>query len=184
MNHVVQNLTNDIILILLRSPLHTRGIAEMLGRSHATVIRRLQDMVGENILDFTLEGKNKVYFLKKSIEGRNAAITAELYRQSRLVADYPLFRGIIRVVLDLQEVQLALIFGSYAKGTAHERSDIDLFIETEDRILKKRLEDQYMALSVKIGPFDMGNPLIREIMKDHIIVKGVEDYFEKTKFFT
>jgi predicted nucleotidyltransferase len=184
MNHVVQNLTNDIIIILLHGPLHTRGIAETLGRSHATIMRRLQEMVGENSIDFTIEGKNKVYFLKKSLEGRNAVMTAEIYRQSRLIADYPQFRGIIRAVLDLQEIRLALLFGSYAKGVAHERSDIDLFIETENRTLKKTLEDQFSALSVKIGIFTMENPLMKEMMKDHIIIRGVEDYLEKTKFFT
>ncbi len=184
MNHVVQNLTNDIILILLRGPLHTRGIADTLERSHATVIRRLQEMVRDNIVDFSIEGKNKVYFLKKSLEGRNAAMAAEIYKQSRSIADYPLLRGVVRKVVDLPEIHLALIFGSYAKGTAHDRSDIDLFIESEDRTLKKRLEGQYSALSVKIGIFDHENPLVREIIRDHIIIKGVEAYFEKTSFFT
>ncbi|KUG15737.1 hypothetical protein ASZ90_014604 [hydrocarbon metagenome] len=184
MNHVVQNLTNDIILILLRGPLHTRGIADALERSHATVIRRLQEMVRDNILDFSIEGKNKVYFLKKSLEGRNAAMVAEIYKQSRSLADYPLLRGVVREVVDLPEIHLALIFGSYAKGTAHDRSDIDLFIESEDRSLKKRLEGQYSVLSVKIGIFDRENPLVREIIRDHIILKGLEVYFEKTSFFT
>ena len=62
MNHVVQNLTNEIILILLRGPLHTRGIADTLERSHATIIRRLQEMVKDNILDFTMEGKKQSVF--------------------------------------------------------------------------------------------------------------------------
>lgn len=184
MNHVVQNLTNDIVLTLLRGPLHTRGIAEALERSHATVLRKLKEMVKDNILDFTIEGKNKVYVIKKSIEGRNAAITAEIAKQSRSIADYPLLRAVIRTVLDLPEVQFALIFGSYAKGTAHEKSDIDLFIESEDRVVKKKLEGFHPSLSVKTGVFDKDNPLVREIMKDHIIVKGVEAYFEKISFFT
>ena len=184
MNHVVQNLTNEITLILLRAPLHTRGIADALEKSHATVIRRLQEMVRDNVLDSTIEGKNKVYFLRKSLEGRNAAMTAEIYKQSRYVAEYPLLRGVIRTVLDLQEVHLALIFGSYAKGTAYDRSDIDLFIDSEDLTLKKRLEGQHSSLSVKIGAFHREHPLVREIIKDHIILKGVEAYFEKTSFFT
>jgi predicted nucleotidyltransferase len=183
MNHVVQNLTNDIVMVLLRGPLHTRAIADLLGRSHATVIRKLQDMIAENVADFTIEGKNKVYFLKRSLEGRNAAITAELSRQSGLIAQYPQFRGIVRAVLDMQDVRLALVFGSYAKGTSHEKSDVDLYILTEDRTVKRGLEDRFSILSVKTGPFDTENPMIREIIKDHIIIKGVEDYFEKTKFF-
>ncbi len=183
MNHVVQNLTNDIVITLLRGPLHTRGIADLLGKSHTTVIRKLQDMVAENVVDFNIEGKNKVYFLKKSLEGRNAAITAEFYRQSGLIAQHPQFRRIIRTVLDVPEVRLAIVFGSYAKGTAHEGSDVDLYIMTEDLTVKRGLEDRFSSLNVKPGPFDTENPLIREIIKDHVIIKGVEDYFEKTKFF-
>jgi predicted transcriptional regulator len=57
---VVQNLTNDIVITLLRGPLHTRAIADLLERSHSTVLRRLQDMVTENVVDFNIEGKNKV----------------------------------------------------------------------------------------------------------------------------
>jgi predicted nucleotidyltransferase len=147
------------------------------------VLRKLKEMVGENILDFTVEGKNKVYFLRKSIEGRNAVLAAELYKQSRLVMKYPLLRGIIRAVVDMHDIRLALIFGSYAKGTAHDRSDIDLFIETEDRTLKKKLEGQYPALNVKIGRFDQNSPLVREMLNDHIIIRGVEEYYEKTRFF-
>lgn len=52
MNHVVQNLTNDIVLILLRGPLHTRGIADALERSHATVIRRLEETPVEYLTSF------------------------------------------------------------------------------------------------------------------------------------
>ena len=111
-------------------------------------------------------------------------MVAEMYKQSRSLADYPLLRGVVREVVDLPEIHLALIFGSYAKGTAHDRSDIDLFIESEDRSLKKRLEGQYSVLSVKIGIFDRENPLVREIIRDHIILKGLEVYFEKTSFFT
>lgn len=181
---MVQNLTNEILCILLTGPLHPRGIADVLGRSHATVLRRLRDLVDDNVVDFTIEGKNKVYVLKKSIEGRNAALTAELYKLSRLVSQYPLLRGILQTVIAERGVKLALIFGSYAKGTAHQQSDIDLFIESEDREVKKRLEEQYSTLSVKIGRFDTDHLLIREIIKNHIIVKGMEEYFEKTKFFT
>lgn len=184
LNHVVQNLTNEILCIILKGPLHTRGIADALGTSHATVLRKLRILVDENVVDFTIEGKNKVYYLKKNIEGGNAALTAELYKLSRLVSQYPLLRGMLQAVMAERGVKLALIFGSYAKGTAHQESDIDLFIETDDRDVKKRLEGQYSTLSVKIGRFDTDHPLVREIIKDHIIVKGGEEFFEKTRFFT
>ena len=38
-------------------------------------------------------------------------------------------------------------------------------------------------LSVKLGKFDNSSFLIKEIIKSHVVLKGVEDFYEKTKFF-
>lgn len=183
MFHVEQNLYNEIVLQLLREPVHLRGLADRLHVNHMTIGRKLAVLQDDNVVDFTMEGKNKVYFLKKTIESRNIAIASELYKQSRAVARYPLLRGVLHAILGTAEVRFALIFGSYAKSTAHEGSDIDIFIESLNRDVKKELERQNRLLSVKIGAFDIENPLIREIMDYHIIIRGVEDYFEKTQFF-
>ena len=45
------------------------------------------------------------------------------------------------------------------------------------------MEKGHSKLSVKTGIFDMDSPLVREIVKEHIIVKGVEDYVERIHFF-
>jgi predicted nucleotidyltransferase len=182
MNHVEQNLTNEIVALLLKEDLHTRAIAERLLSNHATVLRKLRDLTEDNIVDFRIVGKNKVYTIKKSIEGRNAAMIAELYKQSLVVSKYPVLRGIIRAVQEMPEIPLALLYGSYAKGLATRESDIDLFLETLNVAPKKQLEQRHSLLSVKIGDFDPKNLLIREIIKDHIIIKGVEVYFDKTEF--
>ena len=183
MNHVEQNLTNEIVALLIREDLHTRAIAELLTRNHVTVLRKLRDLTEDNIVDFRMEGRNKVYSLKKSIEGRNAAMTAELYKQSRVISRYPVLRGIFKAVQEQRDAQLAILFGSYAKESANKGSDIDLYVETLDRGIKKRLEQRHSSLIVKIGEFDPKSLLIREIIKDHIIIKGIEVYFDKTGFF-
>ena len=77
MFHVEQNLANEIVALLLQADLHPRGLAEKLQTNHMTIARKLCTLVDENVADYRTEGKNKVYFLKKSIEGRNAAIIAE-----------------------------------------------------------------------------------------------------------
>jgi len=183
MNHVEQNLTNEIVALLLKEDLHTRAIAERLKSNHATVIRKLRDLTGDNIVDFRAEGKNKVYTVKKSLEGRNAAMIAEMYKQSLVVCRYPVLRGIVRAVQEMPDIPLALLYGSYAKGLATKGSDIDLFVETSDVRIKKQLELRHSSLSVKIGTFDTKDLLIREIIKDHIILRGVEVYFDKTGFY-
>lgn len=182
MNHVEQNLTNDIVLLLLREDLHARAIAGALSRSHATVLRKLRELTEGNIADFHIEGKNNVYFLKRTLEGRNAAMIAELYRGSLALSRYPILRKISRFILEDPEIPLAILYGSYAKGLTTRQSDIDLYIDTTDPGIAKRVRQQSPSLSVKIGRFDPDDLLIREIMKDHVILKGVEMYFDKTGF--
>jgi predicted nucleotidyltransferase len=182
MNHVEQNLTNDIVALLIKEDLHTRAIAEQLKSNHATVLRKLRDLTENNIVDFRLEGKNKVFSLKRTIEGRNAAMIAEIYKQSLIVSRFPILRGIFQAVQEMPEIPLAILYGSYAKGISTKGSDIDIYIETPDSQKKKQLEQRHSLLSVKIGVFDTRNLLIREMMKDHVIIRGVEVYFDKTGF--
>lgn len=183
MNHVEQNLTNEIVALLLKEDLHTRAIAEHLTSNHATVLRKLRNLTEENIVDFRMVGKNKVFTLKKTIEGRNAAIIAEIYKNSSIVSRYPVLRGIFQAIHEMPEISLAILYGSYAKSLATKKSDIDIYIEMSDVQKKKQLEKKNASLSVKIGVFDTKNLLIREMMKDHIIIRGVEVYFDKTGFF-
>jgi len=183
MFHVEQNLINEIVALLLQTDLHPRGLAEKLQTNHMTIARKLRLLVDENIADYRTEGKNNVYFLKKSIEGRNAAMIAEIYKQSRIVSTYPVLRGIFQAVQEMEEAPLALLYGSYAKGLPKKSSDIDIYIETLNPHVKKQLLPRHSLLSVKIGEFDPKSLLIREIIKDHVIIKGVEVYFDKTGFF-
>jgi len=184
MFHVEQNLTNEIVALLMQNDLHARGLAGKLDTNHMTVARILRSIMEENVVDYRAEGKNKVYFLKNSIEGKNAAMIAEIYKQSRIISRYPVLRGVFASVAVLPGVRLALLFGSYAKGLATTTSDIDIYIETLDADVKKQLEQRHSSLSVKIGIFDPSSPLIREIIKDHVIIRGVEEYFDKTEKLT
>ncbi|MDD5143324.1 nucleotidyltransferase domain-containing protein [Methanoregula sp.] len=178
-----QNLTNEIIVLLLKEDLHARAIAEKLAANHVTVLRKLRDLETENVVDFRIEGKNKTYTIKRSIEGRNAAMIAELYRQSMAVSRYLVLREIFDAIHEMPDISLALLFGSYAKGLAAKESDIDIFLETADPVRKKQLEHKHSLLSVKIGRFDTDDLLVREIIKDHIIIRGIELYFERTGRF-
>ncbi len=178
-----QLLSNEIVDLLLKGDLHPRAIAGRLGTNHMTVIRTLNRLEGENVVDFHPAGRNKIYFLKRTLEGRNAAMTAEYYKLSRVVGRYPALRRIVLAVQGNHEVPLAVLFGSHAKGTAKPGSDIDLFLETRDREVRKDFEALDTRLSVKIGEFEVSNHLVREIVKDHVILKGVEQFYERTGFF-
>ncbi|MBI4447428.1 nucleotidyltransferase domain-containing protein, partial [Candidatus Woesearchaeota archaeon] len=80
-------------------------------------------------------------------------------------------------------IRLAILFGSYAKGTANKESDIDIYIDTKDANLKEEVELISSKISVKIGKYNKESLLIKEIEKAHVIIKGVELYYEKNKLF-
>jgi predicted nucleotidyltransferase len=163
--------------------LHARGIAQKLGTNHTVILRRVKDLIEANVLDFAQKGRNKQYFLKKTAEAEAFAVMAESFKLAKTLQKYPLLRGIVEKIRLDGRIRLAVLFGSFAKGTAAKNSDIDVFIETTDRNLKKELSLLDSKLSIKIGLADLKEPLFKEIEKTHVIIKGVEEFLEKTKFF-
>lgn len=182
MFHVEQNMSIQIVALLLKGDSHPRRLAKDLGVSHTTVLRKLKDLLDENVVDFRIEGRNRTYFLKRTLEARVYIYAMEWYALGNLIDEAPHLRSVIKAIQGRSDIPLAVIFGSYAKGTADAKSDIDLYIETGDRMMKRELERYHSKLSVKIGPWDPDNLLIREIVKNHIIVKGVERFYEKAGF--
>ncbi|HLB69413.1 MAG TPA: nucleotidyltransferase domain-containing protein [Candidatus Methanoperedens sp.] len=176
------NITSEILNVLFGEEIHARALAKRLDINHMTVMRNLKELVRENVLEFRKEGRNKVYFLKKNMEARNYELISELYKLNKTLEKYPELRKTIKNIQQNKEIGLAILFGSYAKGTANKNSDIDVFIETKDRNLKKELELLNSRLSVKIGEYDRSSPLIKEIEKNHIIIKGAEIFYEKIGF--
>ena len=176
------NITSEILNVLFGEEIHARALAKRLDINHMTVMRNLKELVRENVLEFRKEGRNKVYFLKKNMEARNYELISELYKLNKTLEKYSELRQTIKNIQQNKEIGLAILFGSYAKGTANKNSDIDVFIETKDRNLKKELELLNSRLSVKIGEYDRSSPLIKEIEKNHIIIKGAEIFYEKIGF--
>lgn len=172
----------EIIAELLTTTYHTRELARKLKTNHMLIVRKLKDLKEENVVDYTLEGKNKIYSLKKTIEARAYIFMSEEYKRVKTINKYPLLRNIIEKIQKNDKISIALLFGSYAKGIAGRESDIDIYIDTEDDSIKKEVEQISTKLSVKIGSYDESSLLIKEINKNHVIIKGVEAYYAKRKF--
>ena len=174
----------EIILALLKhKELHVRGLAKIASIPHASISRIMKKLLNKNIVDFKFEGKNKVFRLKKGIETLNYVYMAEHFKLLKLFEKYPFLSVIAESITSKTSEKIIIIFGSFAKFSANKDSDIDLFIESKDRGMKARLEDVNSRLSIKIGKLDKNSLLIKEIIKDHVIIKGVEYYYEKNKIF-
>jgi len=177
------NLDLEIVLLLLKGGNHLRAIAKQLDQSHSTILRKLNKLVKENVLDFRIEGKNKVFFIKKNLQAKNYVFNAERYKLIKLLKKYPELNIIIEEILKKSKEKLIILFGSYAKFLAKRDSDIDIYIETKNRKIKEDIELIHSKIRIKIGYFDLDSALIKEIIKNHIVLKGVEEYYERIKFF-
>jgi predicted nucleotidyltransferase len=173
------NLELDIIGLLLRGDNHVRGIAKKLDESHSTVLRKLNSLKKENVIDSRREGKNKIFFLKDNLVSKTYIQQAELYKLTKLLRNNPELSIIFEEILKKTDEKLTILFGSYAKGLAKKDSDIDIYIETKSRSIKKNIEDVHSKVNVKIGTFDIKSPLIKEIIKNHIIIRGIEVFYDK-----
>ena len=175
------NLEMDIIELLPKADNHVRGIAKKLNESHSTISRKLDNLKKENVIDSRKEGRNKIFFLKKNLVSQSYILQAELHKLTKLLRHNPELGIIFEDVLKKTDEKLIILFGSYAKGLAKKDSDIDIYIETNSRSVKKAIEEVHSKINVKIGTFDITSPLIKEIIKNHVILRGIDVFYEMLK---
>ena len=177
MQHMLQKRNDlEIMEVLRKEPSHVREIAHYLQMIPSTVLRTLSILKGENVVDFNRRGKNTVYFLKDTLEAKSYLLLSEQYKLLKTLSQ-PALRRIIKECKDMAKEDLIILFGSHAKETATKSSDIDLYVETTDKDLKKKMEMISSQLSIKIGRFDKNSPLAKEIIKDHVIMQNAERFY-------
>ncbi len=163
--------------------MHQREFSKELNTSLTRVQKILKELRDINAIDFKVAGKNHVYFLKRNLISKSLILNAENYKLLKLLRKHqylePIFMQIIKKCLK----EMVILFGSYAKGTENRNSDIDIYISTTNQKLKEEIQDLYEPLSVKIGRFNQNDLLIKEIIKNHIIIRGSKKYYESIKFF-
>ena len=144
----------EIINELIGKKEHARELAKKLKTNHTTILRKLKELSKDNVLDFNEEGRNKVYFLKKTSEAKTHIFISEQYKLTKILKEYPSLRSIFEKIQKNRKIKLAILFGSYAKNLAKKESDIDIYIETANIKLKNDLEKVNSKLNVKIGKYN------------------------------
>ena len=169
----------EIVNVLIRGKNHLRGISTKLGINHMRVIRKIKHLEKENVVDYVIEGRNKIYFLKESPEARNYVFMSQNYILTKLLLKYPFLREIILKIQKDRKIKFACLFGSYSKGNETKKSDVDIYIEISDLNLKKEYSKLDSKFSIKIGKWDKNNLLIKEIISNCILIKGGDIYYER-----
>lgn len=183
MNQIKINYGFEVLLSLIKKEMHGRELAKALNTSLTRIQAILNELRKESIIDYKVEGKNHVYFLKKNLISEKAVIIAENYKCIKTLAKYPFLIPVFKDIIEKSKCNLIMLFGSYAKGIPKEDSDIDIYIDTNDIKVKENIQKINDLVSVKIGKFNLDDLLIKEIIKNHVIIRGTEEYYEKIKFF-
>ena len=168
---------------------HTREIAKLIKKSHVTLLPYLKALEKDKILIAKNIGKNKVYTLNlDNILTKNYRIISEL-AESILFQEQVFF--IKKITTEIFKLNLSgslVLFGSYAKRTFKEDSDIDLFylgeLKEMDMTKIKAIGKTYgKTINLKTATsrnFESGlrkkDALIIEILKYHLILQNADAF--------
>ena len=181
------------ILSLFRSnyvaQYHTREMAKLIKKSHVTILPHLNALEKEKILIAKIVGKNKVYSLNlDNILTKNYLIISELAESILYQEQVFLIKKINAEISKLNLSGTLILFGSYAKKTFKEESDIDIFYlgelkETEITKIKVIGKTYGKTINLKtatVQNFEAGlrkkDALIMEILKYHVILKNPDTF--------
>ncbi|MFH1317026.1 MAG: nucleotidyltransferase domain-containing protein [Candidatus Woesearchaeota archaeon] len=163
--------------------IYGRELSRKLKMNQKTVSNSLNRLEKEDFLKFETQGKNKYYFLNQhNTQIKEVIKMAEINKKLVFLGKYKPLKELINKIENRATGILAL-FGSYAGGSAHKESDIDLFLI--GKISKvDDLEDSYnkkinIVKSTKTK-FNKNENFIKEVIKNHVILKGVEGFIELT----
>ena len=186
------NITENLLRILslfargFSKDFYIREIVSLLDLSPRTVKLSLDLLESKGVLVSKTRGKIRLFRLNNSPLTKQYLILAEQYSYLSFIEEH----SFIKTILDslLPHINgIALLFGSYVKGLAHENSDIDVFvIGSYDSERVDFLSQKYgVEINVKSYPLDVfrkvysKDVLIREVLNNHFVLTGTSRFIEE-----
>ena len=169
------------------SQFHIREMAKLLEKSHVTLLPHLKILEKNKVLIPKKIGKNKVYSLNlTNIITKNYLLISETTETTNFLLQLFLIKKITAEIFKLNVSGTIILFGSYAKKTFKKDSDLDLFYlglinPNKIQAIKNIGKTYGKIINLKkstLKNFELGlrkkEPLIIEIIKDHIILQNSE----------
>ena len=167
-------------------------IAKNLEEFYSFVHRTVNKLSKDGVVIKTKVGKS--YLCSLNLENEKSATLIQLSeiekRENLYIANKELklvLEDFIRT-LESQHKNIitVILFGSYAKGTATKESDIDILLISNEKIeIEKVIKGIYAKYGKEIMPIVMtqndfkkqkDKAVITEIVKDHYVLYGVENF--------
>ena len=180
-----------ILSLLFETPrklVSRKELFEFTKLGNAPLSKGLSRLVKAGIILLEKKGKKEFYYVNTDnnyTKGARELWESEKKDSRQLDYDIKIIASeLIRQLLDVSNAKKAILFGSWAKGTASMKSDVDLAVVFEGEILQemeitrivKKLEKQF-GKEVQIHyftekSFNAKNKLTDEIKRDGISVLG------------
>lgn len=159
--------------------IYGRELAIKLKMNQKTASNIMIKLEKENILKFSQEGRNKYYYLNKfNKEIKEILKISEINRKIKFLEKYKKIKDLFYKIEE-RSFGIVVVFGSYAKETSTEKSDLDLFAIGKISSLED-LEELYNikinVVELEKSKFNKEDAIIKEIINNHIILKGVETF--------
>ncbi|HLC90829.1 MAG TPA: nucleotidyltransferase domain-containing protein [Candidatus Nanoarchaeia archaeon] len=145
--------------------LHLRELARRSNLYGQSITRYLKDLKRDNILNVEKEGNMKKYYL---CHNKKVYVSLSFFDVERFEKLPPLRKKAIQYYLDTLEEKpvFAILFGSSAKDTYRERSDIDILLITNHKIKTVDAEKEAAALTtMKVSTFQIDLPEFKAEIK-------------------
>lgn len=174
----------------------TKEIEERSGYSHERAYSTLKSLEERGVLLKKSVGKALVYSVKKFDDSVYLAFMYySLNKKNAFVKKHPSIWKAVEEFISKAKLEMAVLFGSYSKGEAKERSDVDVLCingnsEAEKIALSLRHKYNLKITPVIVNKDDFRNirsdnpELWEEIVKFGIILKGQELFYDLVYPFT
>lgn len=157
--------------------IHLRKLSRETGMFGQSLMRYLKILEKEKILKSEKEANLKLYYLNKT----KKVYSLLSFFDVEMIEKLPMLRknGIKTYINNLTEPPIfAVVFGSTAKGTYKDDSDVDILLITLNKLNVKNAEKEADALNaIKISTFQMNyHDFLKELKfkKDYVIQSAIE----------
>ena len=177
----MSNITHKLVKLLIpfsdnySIKLSATEISKRCGVPQQTVSRGLNKLLENNIISYKIEGRNKLFYIDlEKLSSKNILNIIENHKSLKFILE----NKDISVILDdvLSTCNGIIVFGSYAKGTATDKSDIDIIIfGSKKKIddIKRRyvaeINEHYSSYNEFGRLLKKENPLAIEATEKHIM---------------
>ncbi len=194
---MVENITKEFFLILnlfknnYLNEFHIRKISRILKKSHVSLLPYIKILEQKNILKYKYVGRSKVYSLNlDNIITKHYLFLVENYNTINFLEENFFIKKLFEEINSLNLKGSFIVFGSYAKKTFDEKSDIDILyigkisgkniekVKNIAKIYNKKVDFK----TVSLKNFERGikdkDPLIMEVLDNHIILNNFEIFID------